>query len=529
MYLLGGIMSIKRSVFLLILSGIGVSFLIAFFPVYAESKISNYYVASNGSDKNAGLINSPFKTIQHGIDVLKAGGTLYVRGGTYNEKVVVKSSGEKDKYITIQNYSNEKVIINGSTKGYDGIINISDKNYIRVKGLELCNNSTGSTPMGVSIGGSGEGVEILNNKVYNIKSDENAHGIAVYGTNGSKSINKIKLSGNELYNMELGQSESMVVNGNVQNFEISNNVIHDNNNIGIDCIGFEGTASENDQARNGVVINNIVYNISASKNRTYSDACADGIYVDGGKDIVIERNKSFNCDIGIEVASEHLNKLTSNVVVRNNLVYGCSLYGISFGGADSRNGYSGNCKFLNNTIYNNKVGINISKTMSNEVKNNIIYGTDLLEGNIGSNKLSNNLWYSPNKNTKNLLPFKDPKFVNTAKADFAIAKESPAVNAGDSSSSLPIGKVDLVGNNRISGTAVDCGAIEYNSSPLNMVNSGNVIEIPTSTISPSTTSSIITTEVTSTPQKEVKTKKKSNILSSIFNSIKGFFVRVFDF
>ena len=36
----------------------------------------------------------------------------------------------------------------------------------------------------------------------------------------------------------------MNVDGNVTNFVINNNIIHDNDNIGIDVIGFEGSIAE---------------------------------------------------------------------------------------------------------------------------------------------------------------------------------------------------------------------------------------------------------------------------------------------
>ncbi len=41
-----------------------------------------------------------------------------------------------------------------------------------------------------------------------------------------------------------GSRESLVVNGNVTNFRITHNIVHDNNNIGIDVIGFERTATD---------------------------------------------------------------------------------------------------------------------------------------------------------------------------------------------------------------------------------------------------------------------------------------------
>ena len=35
----------------------------------------------------------------------------------------------------------------------------------------------------------------------------------------------------------------MTLNGNVTDFKITNNLVHDNDNIGIDFIGYEGTRS----------------------------------------------------------------------------------------------------------------------------------------------------------------------------------------------------------------------------------------------------------------------------------------------
>jgi hypothetical protein len=43
----------------------------------------SYYVATNGNDDNPGTYSLPFATLQKGMDVLGAGDTLYVRGGTY--------------------------------------------------------------------------------------------------------------------------------------------------------------------------------------------------------------------------------------------------------------------------------------------------------------------------------------------------------------------------------------------------------------------------------------------------------------
>ncbi len=58
----------------------------------------------------------------------------------------------------------------------------------------------------------------------------NAFGIAVYGTS-STPIAKINISGNQVYNMKTGESETVNVDGNVTNFTISNNIVHDTDNI----------------------------------------------------------------------------------------------------------------------------------------------------------------------------------------------------------------------------------------------------------------------------------------------------------
>jgi len=167
------------------------------------------------------------------------------------------------------------------------------------------------------------------------------------------------IDGNEIYNCKLGWSESLVLNGNVEEFIVSNNIVHDNNNIAYDFIGHEGECPnpELDQARNGLVVGNIAYNIDSRGNQAYgNEASADAFYVDGGKDIIIERNTVYNCNIGIEIASEHGGKSTSGIIVRNNLVRENIALGITFGGYDSQRGSTDNCTTTGtNNIFSNNI------------------------------------------------------------------------------------------------------------------------------------------------------------------------------
>ena len=167
------------------------------------------------------------------------------------------------------------------------------------------------------------------------------------------------------------------MNGNVTDFLIQGNRVHDTNNIGIDVIGFEGTAPDPtvDQARDGIVRANEVWNVDSYGNPAYGyDRSADGIYVDGGRDVLIEANVVHDINIGIELASEHAGRATRNITARNNLVYDATAIGVAIGGYDRRRGSTEDCVIVNNTIANTD-GVELLvqfDTRNNTIENNII-------------------------------------------------------------------------------------------------------------------------------------------------------------
>lgn len=465
----------------------------------ASAMANTYYVSTTGNDSNAGTDAAPWKTIQKACNTAAAGDVVNIKAGTYKEKITMNVQGSSTGgFVTFQNYGTDKVIVDGAGLSGDDLLLISSKSYVKVIGIEFQNCSTSGTPMGIHIIGKGSDVVIKNCKVHDIVNlGSDAHGIALYATDGTTPYSNVIFDGNEVYNCKLGSSESMVMNGNVTNFQIINNVVHDNDNIGIDMIGFEGTASANDQARNGVCRGNTVYNITSEGNAAYSagDFCADGIYVDGGRCIVIEDNIVHNVNIGIEIASEHSNKITDSVTVRNNFISNCDNAGIAFGGYSTSKGWTINCQFLNNTLYNNDTQnmgsgeIMIQKSHDNLFKNNIICAGSQGMGTSNpfsatyayNNKFDYDLWYSTagasalnfdwvNKSYDTYAAYKtassndshsislDPKFVSTT--DLHIQNSSPALNAGDPSFVAGTTELDIDGQGRISGTKVDIGADE---------------------------------------------------------------------
>jgi hypothetical protein len=135
------------------------------------------------------------------------------------------------------------------------------------------------------------------------------------------------------------------------NFKVTNNTIRNVNNIGIDFIGGEKDVVKDTTkvARQGVCTGNRVENARSN----YGGGYAAGIYVDGGRDIVIESNIVTQCDMGIEVGAENKGVVTSGIVVKWNVFFNNDKAGIVFGGYDAKRGRVEKCEFLENQCYQN--------------------------------------------------------------------------------------------------------------------------------------------------------------------------------
>jgi hypothetical protein len=77
-----------------------------------------YVDAARGDDRNAGTAATPWKTLAHALRQLKPGDTLYLRGGTYYEKVALTRSGTAEAPITIAAYPGELAIIDGGLREF---------------------------------------------------------------------------------------------------------------------------------------------------------------------------------------------------------------------------------------------------------------------------------------------------------------------------------------------------------------------------------------------------------------------------
>ena len=471
---------------------------IVFISLFVNAQ-TNYYVSNTGNNSGDGMLATPWLTIQYGLDQLMPGDTLNVIDGTYYEKIHIPLSG-----IVVRNYLTDHPVIDAlGITTQTAIVEINNVSDIIFQGFEL-KNSIMPDAQGILVDGSCQHITIKECKIHDIhfssdpnapaNAGTNAQGIIVYGTHPSNESTDINILKNQLYNCRLGYSEGIAINGNVKGFKVSGNTVYNLTNIGIDLAGHEGTCSNqaNDQARNGLVKNNIVHNCVSPY------ATSGGIYVDGGKDILIENNTSYANGYGIEVGCENVGKTTDSITVRDNIFYNNEVCAIAIGGYDYP---AGSGKVMHTSVSNNTCFANdysnsgfgelyLSYSENSIIENNIFYTTsqdilayaELTQPNLSFNY---NIFYAAsgavnlstdwNGNSYNSYSsfvsgsgtntnsiFANPLFVaaSITSPDFHIQNNSQAINAGNPAFIPATGEVDIDGENRANGI-VDCGADEY--------------------------------------------------------------------
>jgi parallel beta-helix repeat protein len=366
-----------------------------------------YYVSVSGDDGNAGTVDKPLRTIGKALGLVIPGDTVIVRGGTYYERVSFSKGGIQGKNVTVKGYPGERPVIDGSrvvVSGWQALVTLSNVRYIVLDGLDICNLSTASgsaDPEGIYINGGSHDITIRNCNIYHIvnssplSNGRSGHAILVLGTNAMTAISNLVIEYCTVHDMKTGTSENVTLAGNVDGFTIRHNKIYNTENIGIiiaggDNLNPNGDASVN-YARNGVISDNELYNISMSNSVDVWGAGNYGaiaIYICGGGGTLIENNKVSNCDRGIGLVSESKIYPTLTTVVRNNIVDSCWRTGIYMG--DYLN-YIGmgtkNCSIVGNTLHQNDRALGAFGEIEGEIRltehcesdtisNNIIYAGD---------------------------------------------------------------------------------------------------------------------------------------------------------
>jgi parallel beta-helix repeat protein len=496
---------------------------------------SQKYVSPTGIDAfGGGGILTPFKTIKFAVQETSANSTIFIASGTYAEIDAIFI----DKPLNLVKNGTNPVIIDamartGLNKYMIGIVNTSN---VTIDGLTL-QNYVENEAKGIWILGTGNNIMIKNCKVSNIGWVDNlttlppnnstvTNAIKVEG-NQNAPLTNIVLQNNEIFNCATGWGEAVTITGNVDGFIVENNQVHDNANIGIVAAGNYAFTNPNpsvNQARNGQILKNVVYNCMSGI------ANSAGIYLDGAINCIVEKNISHDNGVGISLGGEQNMGAGASVLgghkVRNNIVYNNCITGIFIGTNNATNTLT-NTNIFNNTFFKNRVGlpingvstiggVNVAVLADNfggEVqlqnldgvvfKNNIVYPSNNKRAMVASFGYSVSSYYadfnvyfrdnsatifaidgisfngSTATNTYSSIPvfftatnleahsfFANPGLSNPISSDFALINTAFAINKGDVTYDPTLsGATDFGGNTRLNSIRTDAGAYE-NQTPL---------------------------------------------------------------
>jgi MYXO-CTERM domain-containing protein len=180
----------------------------------------DYYVATTGSDSNAGTIDQPFATLQKGHDVAVAGDTVYIRGGTYRITTpaasgagirITKSGTSDTNRIKFWAYPGEIPLFDFSgmtisTTGYTHGIVVTGS-WLHLKGLEVCCVPMNSySNNGVAVNGGG-------NDIFELMNMHHNNGNGIFIGNGSGGHLVLNCDAHDNYDPTSSQGEGQNADG----------------------------------------------------------------------------------------------------------------------------------------------------------------------------------------------------------------------------------------------------------------------------------------------------------------------------
>ena len=441
-------------------------------PKSVDAAGNTYYVATTGSDSNAGTLAAPWLTITHAIQKITAGGTCYIEAGTYSTAMskvatIYYSGGggsSSGGYITFENYNGGVVNIIPPANDYG--IYLEGSQYLKFIGL---NFTCSGTSRGAGVWGeNGCNYIVLQNCTF---TGDAWGGIIFTGTTNSN----LTITGctcNE--NCSTNVNASIVLQ-NCNTFTINRCIVSNPVYAARCCINPIASS-------NGTIYDNTVFG-----------ATSMGIYVNAQigntSNISIYDNLCYdNLQGGIDLCSESGTYTISNINIYNNVIYG---NGRGFR-VDEYRSETYNFSFTNNTLYNNDSAggvIYITSTPADltncVIRNNIIYSLTSgiyaihLAGDPSSINITidHNLFYNSRGswNSLNILGTSyltgNPLLVDPT-TNFALQSSSPAIGAG---SPIDAPTTDYIGTARANLCCI--GAYEYQTGP-----SITTVSLPNGTI-----------------------------------------------
>ncbi len=375
--------------------------LVLFFIIFNFSiqiNAGTYYVDKDhnqASNSNNGSKSTPWLTIQHGVNQLIAGDTLYVMASTnpyfepYRARgnnmggITIDVSGSASQRINIEGYPGERPVINqqramSSLSSADGSPDSSSKilsgfylrraDYITIKNFEITQTSASGIMLNQS--GDNESIIIEDNYIHHLYGRDNVGGVRL---------------------------------DNCNNCIVKNNRIHD------------------------------TYDTRSSSSNPYTSepyGLHSGIHGYRPGNCIIEYNTIYNVSKGVFQKSPDPELLNANTV-RYNLFYNNSDAAFLLGVQGSGSPQSYNSKFYGNIVYDSARGVEV-----------LLYETDIQSSGV---KIYNNTFYNMSISPVDIKGYHGIEFynniiMNMARFNFVTADPSGTVEGNTN-------KIDYLDNN----------------------------------------------------------------------------------
>lgn len=401
---------------------------ILFITLHAHA--ATWFVAPGGRDSNAGSASRPFRTINRGIAVARAGDTVAVREGVYRQAVLLwDKQATASAPIRIAAHRGEKVVIDGKgVRVKNALVAIGRSAWIHFEGFEVRNSPAA-------------GIVVYEARSVTLRANDVHHsrGGGIHVTGSDIAIRANSVHHNVLSNSsgKSRQWSQALASEDATGVLISGNRVFENYGEGIDAIRTDRVVITQNRVRDNFGAN---------------------IYLDNAQYATVDRNvvrdtgaRAFHRDgdpaFGIALANERYarqNPLT-NITITNNIILRARA-GIYYADSEYRGGLHRSF-IAHNTIYGatwaalvlGGTGGRNAGHDTTTVANNIIVqrsGGAFVARSTRGLRFRSNAWWGGKPDTRVRASgdvVADPQFVKMGGSDaedYRLAPSSPCRDAG---------------------------------------------------------------------------------------------------
>lgn len=395
---------------------------------------TEFYVSIDGNDSSSGSINSPWRTIQHGLDNMVPGNTLNIRAGTYNETLYLNRTASDEQKIHIKGQSFDTVILDGVNVDRD-LFFVENSGYVKISDLTFTRAPRAGLRMSYSHHVEIHNCLFANNGRWGVFTDfsdyttiENCeaygsveeHGIYISNSSDHAVIRSSFVHHNYASGIQINADPSMGGDGISSDCLIENNHIYENGTGG-------GAAVNLASVRDSTIQNNMIYINYAGGIAAWDD---DQGAQWGCKDLVIIHNTIyFRSSEGRWALS--LKNGSSGAEIYNNILAG---------------GGRGGFEFNTNCLPGIKIDYNIYYRFNSVF---VVTDEDRWDYTLGQ-------WQSLGYDPHSITDSPQYLFIDTTTIDLHLGNSANAVNMGTDRGL----DYDFEGDTRPQGSGPDVGADE---------------------------------------------------------------------